>query len=405
MCAERSTWEDDMQGDAPPGERPFGTRPFGTRPFGTRPFGTRPFGTRPFGTRPFGTRPFGTRPFGTRPFGTRPFGTRPFGTRPFGTREDDQADGSLDPAAWSADISELFCAMSATVRLGARIVCDVDELLIPARPVSAHYLPRPEAMDSFESLVEAESDHHPPDAAIGAADAARLRIPVGQRTLKPRDHVLAVQVVVPNSLVRTVVRYPEVADALKQDIARALALEADRAFLHGRPGELEPAGITEFSKVLSTASGNALAVARQILRHLRLDTRAPFENPGWVFDPATLQELTRLHTAASVPAAEKDTKTLDATRLLELDGVDGGMLLGYPFVVTRAAVEDKKSRIYFSSDWSEAWIGAGSDLVGVDFSTDADFVTDNTIVKAVMRHDFVVRRPGAFTFTGPRTPK
>src|SRR5690349_12221191 len=127
MCAQRSAWDDDPEGDAPSEERPFGTRPFGTRPFGTRPFGTRPFGTRPFGTRPFGTRPFGTRPFGTRPFGTRPFGTR----------DDEEGGDSLHPAQWSADVADLFCAMSATVRLGARIVYDAENLLVPNRRVDA----------------------------------------------------------------------------------------------------------------------------------------------------------------------------------------------------------------------------------------------------------------------------
>src|SRR5947208_14232613 len=156
MCAQRNAWDDDPEGDASPDERPFGTRPFGTRPFGTRPFGTRPFGTRPFGTRPFGTRPFGTRPFGTRPFGTRPFGTRPFGTRPFGTRDDEPGDDGLDPAQWSTDVAELFCAMSATVRLGARIVYDVENLLIPNRRVEAVYVAPPDQLHSAAELLGAE---------------------------------------------------------------------------------------------------------------------------------------------------------------------------------------------------------------------------------------------------------
>jgi Phage capsid family len=403
MCAQRNAWDDDSEGDAPPDERPFGTRPFGTRPFGTRPFGTRPFGTRPFGTRPFGTRPFGTRPFGTRPFGTRPFGTRPFGTRPFGTRDDEQGEGGLDPGTWSADIAELFCAMSATVRLGARIVYDIDSLLIPNRRVAAAYLARPDRIDSPAQLLEAEQRDKEPRGAAAAPTTSRAS--AGQRLLRPGEHALSVQIVVRNSLIRAVERHPDVADALKQDIARALVNEADGAFLHGGKGEPGPAGITAYCRGLQNASsGNPLELARAILRQLRVEKPKRFENPGWVFDPATLDELTRQLTAKHVASTERSMRTLDATRLLQLDGIDGGMLLGYPFLVSRAAAENGASRIYFSSDWAEAWIAAGSDLVRVDFSTEADFGADSTIVRAVMNHDFVVRRPGLFTFTAKRKP-
>jgi hypothetical protein len=405
MCAQRNAWDDDPEADGPPGERPFGTRPFGTRPFGTRPFGTRPFGTRPFGTRPFGTRPFGTRPLGTRPFGTRPFGTRPFGTRPFGTRDDDQGGDGLDPAEWSTDIAELFCAMSATVRLGARIVYDVDNLLIPNRRVDAVYVAPPDRINSAADLLDAEQRDTEPAAARGAT-AAGARVSTGQRVLRPSEHELSVQIVVRNSLIGAIERHPDVADALKQDIARALVFEADGAFLHGTGADSTPEGITEFSSELKHGSDdNALQLARAILTLLRVEEPKRFENPGWVIDPATLDELARLPTAEHESAAEINTRTLDATRLLELDGLDGGMLLGYPFIVSRAAAgADKKSRIYFSSDWTEAWIAAGSDLVSVDFSTDAGFTTDSTVVKAVMNHDFVVRRPGLFTFTAERPP-
>jgi capsid protein len=396
MCAQRNDWNEDPEADPPPGERPFGTRPFGTRPFGTRPFGTRPFGTRPFGTRPFGTRPFGTRPFGTRPFGTRPFGTRPFGTRPFGTRDNEPGDDGLDPAEWSAEIAELFCAMSATVRLGARIVYDVRELLIPKRRIDAVYLAPPDKLDTKEELLAAEGDGEEPAAAGDDPPTARsqARVSAGQRILRPSRHELTVQIVVRNSLIRSVERHPDVAEALKQDIARALVFAADSAFLHGDGARSTPAGITAFSDGLVNASTNPLELARAILTQFRVDMPKRFESPGWILDPATLDRLTRL----DVPGA--DTNTLDGTRLLELDGVDGGILLGYPFVVSRAATDGEVSRIYFSSDWTEAWIGAGSDLVTVDMSSEADFAEDSTIVKAVMNHDFVVRRPGLFTYTG-----
>jgi hypothetical protein len=377
MCAQRNAWDDDPEADAPPDERPFGTRPFGTRPFGTRPFGTRPFGTRPFGTRPFGTR------------------------------DDEQGGGGPDPAEWSADIAELFCAMSATVRLGARIVCDVDSLPIPNRRVDAVYVAPPERIDSAADLLDAETRNTEP-AQVGQRATAlnRARVSTGRRVLRPSERELTVQIAVRNSLVPAFERHPEVADALKQDIARALVFAADSAFLHGTGADSEPEGITEFIDGLEHGDDDALELARAILNQLRVVEPRRFENPGWVLAPATLDELTRLPTGEHGSAAEASTRTLDATRLLELDGLDGGMLLGYPFLVSRAAAEeDGASRIYFSSDWTEAWIAAGSDLVSVDFSTDASFATDSTIIRAVMSHDFVVRRPGLFTYTAQRAPR
>jgi hypothetical protein len=390
-------WGDDQPDDDPTGgERQYGMRPIG-RQYGMRPIG-RQYGMRPIG-RQYGMRPIG-RQYGMRP--VRQYGMRPvrqYGMRP-AEAEDNAGAGCLDPAEWSADIAELFCAMSATVRLGARVVYDVDDLLVPARFVSTNYLPPPEQTDAAVGDVRAG----PFVKAAEAAAVEAAKIPLAQRTLRPREHELAAEVSVRNSLIRGVVRHPEVADALKQDIARALAVQADGAFLHGGGGDPAPAGITTYGYELSKTAGSALELAREILRSFRQDTAARFENPGWVFDPATLEELAQLPTAAAGTGANKNTSTLDETRLLQLDGVDGGVLLGYPFVVTRAATEATKSRIYFSADWTEAWIGTGRDLVSVEFSTGAGFTTDSTIIKAVTHHDFVVRRRHLFTFTKRRTP-
>lgn len=381
-------WTDprgDDQSDDPTG----GGRQYGMRV--GKQYGMRP--TRQYGMRPLG-RQYGMRP--TRQYGMRPI--RQYGMRP-AEADDDAGAGYLDPAEWGADIAALFCAMSATIRLGAQVVDDVDDLLIPSRFVSTRYLPPPEQTEAALGPVRAGPFA---DAAEAAAIEA-AKIPLAQRTLRPREHELSAEVSVRNSLMRGLERHPEVADAVKRDIARALAVQADGAFLHGGGGEPAPAGITAYGRELSQA-GSALDLAREILRAFREDTAARFENPGWVFDPATLEELARLPTSASRSKPHKNASTLDDTRLLQLDGVDGGVLLGYPFVVTRAATEGNTSRIYFSADWTEAWIGTGLDLVTVQFSTGAGFKEDSTVIKAVSHHDFVVRRGTLFAFTTQREP-
>jgi hypothetical protein len=66
-----------------------------------------------------------------------------------------------------------------------------------------------------------------------------------------------------------------------------------------------------------------------------------------------------------------------------------------------AATEDAaagKTRIHLSSDWSEAWIGVEHEPVTVSISVDAEFQSDETVIRAVMNHDFLLRRPGYFLY-------
>jgi HK97 family phage major capsid protein len=394
--------EGPSSGDVPPADRPFGTRPFGTRPFGTRPFGTRPFGTRPErppqagfeDERPFGTRPFGTRPFGTRPFGTRPFGTRPFGTRPFGTRGDG-GDGLLDPDEWADDIAELFFATSAVVRLGASIVVADEPVRLPSiesAPGVARYIPRPAVIDPSSAPQPDTTDRKKP-----AADA-------GQRILRPERHEVAVTVAIPNEVARALAETPELAWPLKQDLADDLALAADRAFLRGA-GDDEPLGITSTFGVLSLPPGTDFIGAFRRALAQAYATQTPLRAPGWVISAARYAALVTALTDDGRGEAGAGGRTLDNSRLLTYDGNGGGLLFGYPFAITPAATQPGAmppvDEVYFAADWREAWIAVDRQLVTVDLSTDADFGTDETVVRAVMRHDFVVRRPRAFVHTVP----
>jgi hypothetical protein len=317
---------------------------------------------------------------------------RPAGMRPY----DDGA--ILDPEEWSADIGELFCSYSAVVRLGARLVFDVEYLPVPATQLSARYLP-----------VPAVQVDHVGEAAAGRGlieKAGEAQANVGRRrSLKPNKRELVVQVAVRDSLLRGIARYPEVATALKEDMARALVDAADAAFLHGGGGPV-PHGITYARAGHAPTDDDPLGTARAIIKKLCNEPNVRFDNPGWVIDVRTLDVLTKLLTKNYLVRTRDryNARTLDSSRLLMLDGDDSGVLLGYPFVATTAAREGNKSRMYFSADWSEAWIGIDQDLVTVDVSTETDFKTDETVVRAVMHHDFVVRTPSRFVYTRPFDP-
>ena len=372
------------------GTRPAGMRPAGMRPAGMRPAGMRPAGMRPAGMRPAGMRPAGMRPAGMRPAGMRPAGMRPAGMRPGGP-PDEPPDDWLDPDEWSADVADLVCDRSALIRLGARLVCGDEEIDVPALgDATPRYLPQP-------AVTRADDDVSRP-AANEEKPAARVSF----RRLRPRDHELAAKVVLPNRIVSDVVADPELAWALKEDLARALVLAADRAFLSGPLRGPGPVGIANTAGVaVAGAAPDPLQLVRSMVRGRRLDAAAEFRSPGWVLDPPTLEALCTTTTAnglvAGLPGATLDT---GAIRLVVQDGADGGSLLGYPFVVSRAVRDEDagQTRIFFASDWSEAWIGVRSDLVAVDVSTQAHFQTDETVIRAVMNHDFAVRRPGGFVY-------
>jgi HK97 family phage major capsid protein len=424
VCADwRGPLSDDDYGDdmeRPVGMRPVGMRPVGMRPVGTRPVGMRPVGMRPVGMRPVGMRPVGMRPVGMRPVGMRPVGMRPVGMRPVGMRDDgtgDDADagvGYLDPDEWSADVAELFCGYSAVLRLGGRLAYEVTDLPISAWPIrNAEYVPEPPSVDENLAARTVEQDQATARAtATTAMNDSETRL--YYRRLSPRSHELTARIVMPNRLVRSIVEHPELAFGLKQDLAYALACRADAGFLHGNPAAKLPRGITHIGRALQQAGlrDDPLKAARAMISQLRTHRRVRFDSAGWVLHPKALDALTKVITKNAQNArqrADSDGTSLDSlgsSELLVHDGTDGGVLLGYPFVVTEAAEDDpaaatRRSRMYFSSDWGAAWVAATRPLVEVDFSGDIRFEHDETVVRAIMHHDFALSRPEFFIYTQP----
>ena len=291
-------------------------------------------------------------------------------------------DPCLDPDAWSEDIAALVCDRSAVIRLGARLVLDEDELAVPSAATGPgpDYLEQPEPTDpTTKEEPRLESSEKPSGR-------------VGHRRLRPRDHELAWKVIVPDQLARGIAEFPELADTVKGNIAAKLARRIDQAFLHG-DGTVGPLGITNTNGTIAHAgAGDALARAADMLTRLRHDG-VHFANAGWVLGPETVDVLTRL--------GEDRRTLLDPARHLSVDGRDGGVLLGYPLIVSPAArdVAADTWMIHFSADWGQAWIGADRQLVTVDISTEAHFQRDETVVRAVMHHDFAVRHPQSFIYT------
>jgi HK97 family phage major capsid protein len=321
----------------------------------------------------------------------RPYGPRQFPVRPY--EEGDQPAGYLDPTEWSADVCDLFYAESALIRLGARLVTsDCDTSVLAVEPLEG----APQYGKPF-AKTDPEKSKTPANLSRWAE---KKRADVSRSVLSP-DHELAFRVAVPDHLARCVAEDAELAWALKQDIAHALTHAADRAFLSGAANQNGPIGISTMAAVAEyTPPGDLLAIARGILSELRLAPRVRFGNAGWILHPATLDGLTRIVTVNALEAAEQG-RSLDsrgAPQLLAMDGHDGGTFLGYPFVVSTAARDAKNTRIFFSADWSEVWIAVDRAPVTIDISVDAAFPRDETVIRAVMRHDIALRRPAFFRY-------
>ena len=280
------------------------------------------------------------------------------------------APAGLDPAAWSKDVTELFAQRSCLVRLGAHFIAADEPLSLVA--VGGGGPP------AYVDLAE-------PDPETGVPAEA------SSRTLFPDRCELAWTVVVPDGLARELDRQPERGRGLKEDIADRLAFVADQAFLTGGPAPDRPLGI---ARRQTTGEVGVAALGADLLYMLvetgRLDQDETPGRAGWIIDPATFVTIARL---------EQGGRSWESTGLLEHDGTGTGLLLGYPFVVTAAvAPADAASelRLYFAADWGEAWIAAGGGGVRVDISADERSTSGETVIRAVLRHDFELRRSGRF---------
>jgi HK97 family phage major capsid protein len=324
----------------------------------------------------------------------RPVGMRPVGMRDDGTDEDTGA-GYLDAEEWAADIAALFCEYSSVLRLGATLSFGLSELPYPSPPVlgTPRYLPEPKLGEGMDDEADGATATKIAEAVAGVSKETATQL--SYRRLKPRSHELTIQIAVRNRLVRSIVEHPEVAWALKQDIASALAFRADQGFLRGDGREHGPRGIACIDRTLDQAPGkNALETARTMVSKLRKRARR-FSNPGWIVHPVTLDALTDLLSDRAA--------TDEAGQVLTHDGTDGGTLLGYPFIVSAATQDDtpaKSGSMFFASDWNEAWVAVEDPLVSVDVAPDVRLESDETLIRAVTLHDFALRAPSAFVHTG-----
>jgi len=305
------------------------------------------------------------------------------------------AGGYLVPQQVASEVMRLLRARSAVARLGPRVVPVARTLAVTSisTGAAAYYI--------------AEG------GAIPISEPTFAQTPL----LTPKE--LAALVPVSNRLLRDAAISPAVEQVLREDLAEIMALRQDLAFIQGTGTGGEPRGIVNADGLTPAPSlgpdGGTpdFDSLKSMVGSLR-EQNAPFRQPGWIFHPRTLGVLERLKDTTGRYLADAGLLTFDPTG-------GGGTLLGYAFatttqIPTNLTVGDSADTSYviFGSDWQEAWIGENESLV-IEASNDATYTTDGgtswvsawqnrqTVFRAVMVHDFALRRPQLFSvMTGVR---
>jgi HK97 family phage major capsid protein len=288
-----------------------------------------------------------------------------------------------------------------------------DEILTMVRSQSAVVQMRPRVLEVDKELLltsmasGASAYYVAENAAIPPSEETFGQAPL----LRPTD--LAALVPISNRLLRDAADSPDVEDVIRQDLAEVLALRQDLAFLRGTGTLGEPRGVrntpgmTPGPAIATNGTPVDFALLKGIVAAVR-DAGAAMRRPGFIFHPKIVSRLDALVDGDGHFYSESDS-------LIRFDrGGTSGTVVGVPFVTSRQIptnlVQGSASNgteIYFG-DWSEAFIGENQSLT-IETSGEASYTPDGgttwistfqnrqTLFRAVMAHDFALRRPEWFS--------
>lgn len=201
------------------------------------------------------------------------------------------------------------------------------------------------------------------------------------------------------------IRYPSasVDNLVKEDLAGAIAMRMDLAFIRGDGTQDTPRGLLNYAKAVASNANYitanttvSLANATTDLGKLRLAVRAAnvaMRRPGWIMSTRTENYLMTVLTTVGVYAFREEML--------------GGKLWGYPYAVTTQIPENlgagSDSEVYFA-DFNEFIIG---DAMALEISVfdgaayyDGSAVVsgvsrDQTVIRAIVQHDTGIRQDAA----------
>lgn len=187
---------------------------------------------------------------------------------------------------------------------------------------------------------------------------------------------------------------------VRNDLVAAMSVKEDSAFIRGNGTDGSPKGLRYWAPggniIMANATVNLQNVATDLgkLMQQLMDADIPMVKPSWIMSPRTKNFLMTLLTTTG--------------NFIYKDEMAQGTLWGYPFGVTTGipsnldatgAATNDESEIYFV-DVGQGLIGEAESLM-VDASREAAYYDgssvqsawsrDETTVRAVAEHDFVMR--------------
>jgi HK97 family phage major capsid protein len=231
--------------------------------------------------------------------------------------------------------------------------------------------------------------------------------------LRLAEKKLAALVVCSNDLIRNAFISAE--EFIRNDLVNVLALKEDYQALFGTGGEYSPRGLV--SLVAAANQYNATAVNQQLptLQEIKnllggavekvMASNIPMTKLGWIFTPRTWRYLWTVSDGNGNSIFQQE--------------MNSGKLLGHPFIVTNQIPNNQTwsvdgstdvSSIFFG-DWAQFIIGdamapmievfpnAAYDVSGTVVS---GISKDQSVVRAMQKHDFTLRYRAAFVIIKTR---
>lgn len=287
------------------------------------------------------------------------------------------AGGAIVPPGYSTEIIELLYNRVAVRKLGASIIpMELGNITIPKMTggVTGSYIGE-----------NAGDNAQEPTFGVITLSFKKLRASVPMS----------------NDLLRF--SNPKADELVRNDIVNALAVAEDVTFLRSPGSSVAPKGLTAWMnnsmKGDMTADPDLQKVTSDLFSLLlKLEEHnVPMIRPGWIFAPRTKYFLMSLRDGLG--------------NYVFKDEMLRGTLLGYPFVATNSVPVNlgtpgaNESEVIFG-DFVDAVIGESSELM-LDTSQEAAYLDgtgtlvsawalDQTVVRAIARHDFNVRRDFSF---------
>lgn len=215
---------------------------------------------------------------------------------------------------------------------------------------------------------------------------------------------LAALVPLSNDLLRDATASPQVDGLVRNDLVREMSLREDLAFLRDDGTQNTPMGIKywlenyksshTFDRTQAGSDSTLAEITADLMKAIRLveEENVAMQSPGWAFTPRTKWHLMQIRDSNG--------------NYVFKDEMEQGTLLGFPFRTTTQIPENlgggDESEVYFG-DFSGSVIAENTQLLIEPFPGGAyhdgsnvvsGISTDQTVVRAIARHDFGCRYRG-----------